>query len=308
MNEDFDIQWYIDEGFGNPFEQIVQPSKKLIINAAITGMVPTREDTPYVPLTASEIVEDGIRCFKAGASVLHLHARDENGYPSYRARLYEGIILRIREACKDVIICVSTSGRVFNTFKCRSEVLSLDGPAKPDMASLTLGSMNFPKTACINSPEMIKQLATTMLRREIKPELEVFETGMVNYAKYLHRKGYLRGKQYFNLLLGSLGTMPARICDLEHLIDTLPEGSEWSGAGIGRFQLPMNLLSVIKGGHVRIGLEDNIYYDRHKKVLATNEQLITRMVDFAKSIGRDIATPREAAIVLGLEKRVGETR
>lgn len=171
---------------------------------------------------------------------------------------------------------------------------------KPDMASLTIGSMNFPKQASLNSPHMIKKLASVMLEREIKPELEIFETGMINFANYMRRKGFLKGTLYFNFFLGSLGTMPARIIDLEHLIGTLPMASVWAGAGIGRFQLPVNIASIIKGGHVRVGLEDNIYYDSVKKTLATNEQQIKRLVDFSKKIGRDVATPQEAKTMLGL--------
>ena len=296
-----EIAWYIDKGFGDPFELIPATDKKLIINVALTGNVPTREMTPHVPLTPQEIINDSQRCYQAGASIIHIHARDEKGKPTYEASVFEEIISGVKKKCEDVIICVTTSGRIFNTFYCRSQVLNLIENSKPDMASLTMGSMNFPNQAGVNSPQIIQKLANLMLERGIKPEMEIFETGMINYAKYLKRKGFFNGTLYFNLFLGLLGTMPARLIDLDHLLLTLPVDSEWAGAGVGRFQLPINIASIIKGGHVRVGLEDNIYFDRNKKMYATNEQLVNRIVHFSKKIGRDIATPSEARKMLGLD-------
>jgi uncharacterized protein (DUF849 family) len=303
MDENIDIQWYIDQSFGNPFDLTPKIEDKLIINAAISGMIPGKRDTPHVPISPEEIIADTIRCYKAGASIVHLHVRDENGKPTYKASAYEEIIPQIRKKCKGIIICVTTSGRIIKTFKYRSQVLNLEGDCKPDMASLALGSMNFTKQASINSPRMIERLASLMLEKGIKPELEIFETGMINYATYLKRYGLLKGTLYFNFLLGSLGTMPARISDLDHLISTLPDDSVWAGAGIGRFQLPVNITSIIKGGHVRVGLEDTIYFDSDKKVLATNEQLIKRLVEFSKKMGRDIAASDEARTILGLKDK-----
>lgn len=301
MKTDIDIEWYIDEGFGNPFEFAPSFKTKLIINAAITGIVPTREKTPHVPLSPKRIVADAIKCCKAGASIVHLHAKDENGNSTYKASVYKKIISGIREENKNIIICASTSGRVFNSFENRSQVLLLEGDLKPDMASLTLGSLNFPDQASVNSPKIILKLASMMFEKGIKPELEIFETGMINYAIYLKKKRFLKGAPfYFNLILGSLGTMPARVSDLGHLIKTLPDGCLWAGSGVGRFQLPINILSIIKGGHVRTGLEDNIYFDNERNILATNEQLVKRIVSFSRKIGRDIATPEEARAMLGL--------
>jgi 3-keto-5-aminohexanoate cleavage enzyme len=300
LEKQLDVQWYIDGGFGDPFEFDPKPKNKLIINAAITGNVPKKRDTPFIPLSTEEIIASAEKCYNAGARIIHLHARDEKGNPTYKASSYEEIISGIRRKRRDLVICVTTSGRTFNTFKRRSQTLWLEGELKPDMASLTIGSMNFPKQASLNSPRMIKKLAGVMVERGIKPELEVFETGMINYAAYLKRKGVLKGNLYFNMFLGSLGTMPARISDLDHLINTLPNESVWAGAGIGRFQLPINIASITRGGNVRVGLEDNIYFDSLKKTLATNEQLIKRLADFSKKIGRNIATPQETRKMLGL--------
>ena len=187
----------------------------LIINAALTGMVPTKADNPALPITPEEIVEDAARCVHAGASILHLHARDEKGRPTYRAEVYAKIIAAIREHNPDAMVCVSTSGRTFKSFEERSEVLWLEGDLKPELASLTLGSLNFPKQASVNEPEMIHSLAGCMSERGIVPELEVFDFGMVDYAKTLLDRGVLRTPLYFNLLLGSLGTLsatPVHLC------------------------------------------------------------------------------------------------
>ncbi|MGH9662154.1 MAG: 3-keto-5-aminohexanoate cleavage protein, partial [Bryobacteraceae bacterium] len=160
-------------------------SGKLIINVALTGMVPAKRDNPAVPLTPGEIAADCAACYQAGASIFHLHARDEQGLATYRPEIYEEILVKVRSVCPDAILCVSTSGRVFTRFEERSAVLLLTGPAKPEMASLTLGSMNFPQQASVNDPKMIHALAETMKERGILPELEVFDFGMLDYAKYL---------------------------------------------------------------------------------------------------------------------------
>jgi uncharacterized protein (DUF849 family) len=172
--------------------------------------------------------------------------------------------------------------------------------------------MNFPRQTSVNSPQMIQSLALKMREKGIVPELEAFEVGMINYAAYLERKHILHPPYWFNLLLGSLGTIPARVKDLDYLLDSLPPGAAWAGAGIGRYQLPINILSIVRGGNVRVGLEDNIYYDGARTVLATNDMLIKRLAAFAQSIGRRVATPAQARKLIGLEKEtevtLGEAR
>ena len=165
---------------------------KLIINLAPTGMVPTTADNSSVPVDIGTIAADAAVCRTAGASMIHLHARDENQAPAWRSDIYREIVLAVREKCPDVIVVVSTSGRTHGAFEQRSDVLNLDGKAKPDMASLTLGSLNFPKQASVNEPSMIRRLADTMRDRGIVPELEVFDFGMLDYAKYLIERGVLR--------------------------------------------------------------------------------------------------------------------
>ncbi len=272
---------------------------KLIINAAITGMVPMKSDTPHVPITVDEIVADIKRVRDAGASIVHLHARREDGSAEYRADVYAEILAGARDVAPDVILCVSTSGRVFKTFEQRSEVLGCRDP-NPEMGSLTLGSMNFPKVASVNSPDMIRALAGRMVERGIVPELECFELGMVEYSHYLIEHGVLKPPFYCNLLLGSLGTLSATPANLARMVSALPAGATWAAAGIGRFQFPMNALAIASGGHVRVGLEDNIWFDHERTTLARNAELVERLVGIAQACGRAIATPDEARSMIGL--------
>lgn len=275
---------------------------KLIVNAAITGMVPMKSDTPHVPITVDEIVADIARVRDAGASIVHLHARRPDGTADYRASVYREILAGAREVAPDIILCVSTSGRVFGAFEQRSEVLDCTDP-DPEMASLTLGSMNFPTTASVNSPEMIRALAGRMAARGIVPEWECFDRGMVDYSHYLVERGVLKPPFYCNLLLGSLGTLSATPANLAAMAAGLPEGTTWAAAGIGRYQLPMNALAITMGGHVRVGLEDNIWYDHDRTRLATNASLIERLAGIAKACGRELATPDEARELIGLPAR-----
>jgi 3-keto-5-aminohexanoate cleavage enzyme len=278
----------------------IKPYEKLIINAAITGMVPKKEDTPHVPLSVQEIIQDAIACCRAGASMIHVHARDEQGQPTYHKEIFAEIIAGIRKLCPDVIICASTSGRVHNTFEKRSEVLELTGDLKPDFASLTMGSLNFADQASINTPEIIEQLARKMKANGIIPEIEIFDLGMINTVKVFIHKGILTEPFYYNILAGSIFSAPATLLDLAYLVASLPPGGHWGAAGIGRFQLNMNLAAILMGGNVRVGLEDNIYYDAGKEVLATNVMLIERLARLCREIGREIATPMEARKILGI--------
>ncbi len=177
----------------------------LIINAALTGMVPQKSDSPYVPISPEEIVADARRCVAAGATILHLHAREQDGSPTYREEVYAEIFHGVRECCPGVLISGSCSGRIHGEFWQRSQVLNL----QPDLASLTLGSLNFPKQASINTPDMVQRLALAMQERGIIPELEIFDLGMVDYAHYLIDERFIEPPFYANILLGSLGTLAA---------------------------------------------------------------------------------------------------
>lgn len=276
---------------------------KLIINAAITGMVPTKADNPHLPVTADEIVADVKRCRDAGASIVHLHARNQDGEGTYHKAIYLEIMGRVRQECPDIIISGSTSGRIYREFWQRSEVLEPGPGVRPDLGSLTLGSLNFPNQASVNEPSMIEALASAMQARGIVPEWECFEVGMIDYAHYLIRKGILRKPYYSNLFLGSLGTISATPDNLTNMVRSLPEGTIWSATGIGRFQFSVNCLAIAMGGHVRVGLEDSLYYDESKKHLATNAGLIERLVRVARAMEREIATPDEARQIIALPLR-----
>jgi 3-keto-5-aminohexanoate cleavage enzyme len=270
---------------------------KLIVTLAPTGMIPTKKDNPFVPLTPEEIAKDTYEAYKLGASIVHVHARDKNGKPTFQKEIFEKIFKEIKRKCPDIIICATTSGRVHPQVEHRAEVLDL----YPEMASLTLGSLNFLQHPSVNPMETIKELAGLMKERNILPELEIFEPGFVNTAKYLAKKGYLKKPLHFCLLLGSLGSMPAGIDDLSYLVRSLPSDSNWSATGIGRFQTQINIAAILMGGHVRIGIEDSIYFNYPTQELSTNAKLVERIVRIAKELNREIATPNETREILGLK-------
>lgn len=265
----------------------------LIINFTPTGMIPTKEMSPHVPVSATEIIEDVHRAVDIGITMVHLHARDQAGQPTYHAEVYAEMIAGIRRFAPELVICVSLSGRTYSEFEKRSEVLQLDGNLKPDMGSLTLSSLNFNHIASVNAPDMIQALAEAMQSRGILPEMEAFDAGMINYAHYLQRKGLLTPPHYFNLLLGNIACAQADLVHAGVMIRDLPADSYWSLAGIGAAQLPMNSVAIAIGGGVRVGLEDNIWFDAERTTLASNERLLRRIHDIARSNERSVMSPTE---------------
>lgn len=253
-----------------------------------TGMVPTRADSPYVPLSPEEIADQVLECAAIGITTVHLHARDSSGEPAWQRDYYSEIISRIRPQNPELVICVTTSGRKEGSLDRRADVLELDGAVKPDMASLTLSSMNFASTASVNSPQVVTALANLMLEKGIKPELEIFDTGMVNYVNYLIAKGVLQPPFVANLLLGGVATSQATPLDLGFLIERLPTPTTWMVAGIGRAQLSANVMGLASGGGVRVGLEDNLHLDNARTRLATNLELVKRITDIGNSMGRQV--------------------
>jgi uncharacterized protein (DUF849 family) len=277
-------------------------NSKFILNFTPTGMIPTKKMTPNVPVQPEEIVEQILEAAELGANMIHIHARDkETGEPTYKKEIYAEIIGGIRKKNKDLVLCVSTSGRHFSEFEKRSECLDLAGELKPDFGSLTLSSLNFNKQASINTPDMIMGLAKKMLDNKIRPELEAFDLGMINYAHYLIKKDLVKPPYYFNLILGNIACAQANMLSLGLMVKELPEGSLWSVGGIGDFQLTMNTMSIIAGGGVRIGLEDNIFFDSERTILATNKAMVKRIVDIAKVLGRTPYTHDETRIILGVD-------
>lgn len=278
---------------------------KFVINFVPTGMMPNKNQVPSLPISPEDIAKEVIHAKRLGVSIVHLHARDSLGNPTWSKQVYKEIIDRIRDedgyGDNSLIICVSTSGRNWPDFKRRSECLELKGKSKPDMASLTLGSLNFPLTGSLNSPDMIKQLALKMKNNNIKPELEVFDIGMINYAHYLKGKGMIEGPFYFNLLFGNISTAQANMLEFGVMQGLLPNNSYWSTGGIGSDQLKMNVCGIINGGGIRIGLEDNIFMDTEKRVIASNIDLLDRINQIAKLMDYKPYEPSEVREMLNLK-------
>jgi uncharacterized protein (DUF849 family) len=282
-------------------------TEKLIVNFTPTGMIPTREMTPFVPILADEIIADVKEACGLGITMVHLHAREpETGEPTYKKEIYAEIIGGIREFAPELVICVSLSGRNFKELEQRADPLSLQGDLKPDMGSLTLSSLNFNRTASLNAPSMVQDLAGAMKDRGILPELEAFDIGMINYAKYLEKKGLLAPPFYFNLLLGNIACAQATLLHAGMMVNELPEGSFWSLAGIGEAQLRMNSTAIAMGGGVRVGLEDNIWYDAGRSTLATNATLLERIHELARVNERAVMAPSELRTLLELKPGNGQ--
>jgi 3-keto-5-aminohexanoate cleavage enzyme len=277
-----------------------------IVNFTPTGMLPTREMTPHVPITPAEIAEQVLEAADTGITMVHLHARDpQTGLPTHRAEVFADIISGIRKYDRELVLVVTLSGRNISEFEKRSEPLTLDGELKPDMGSLTLSSVNFNRETSVNTPQMIAALATEMQKRGIAPELEVFDSGMVNYAKYLEKKGLISPPHYFNLIFGNVACAQANLLHLGVLLADLPPDSVWSMGGIGDYQLTVNAVAVAAGGGVRVGLEDNIWYDEKRTVPARNLDMIKRIHALAEIHGRKVMKPSTLREILKLQPGSG---
>ena len=279
---------------------------ELIVNFTPTGMIPTKAMTPHVPLSPDEIAADVQEACELGITMVHLHAREAGtGEPTYKAEVYGRIIEKVRAFAPDLVICVSLSGRNFPELEKRAEPLQLTGDLKPDMGSLTLSSVNFNRTASVSEPATIQGLARIMQEKGILPELEAFDIGMINYARYLEHKGLLAAPHYFNLLLGNIACAQADLLHLGVMVRDLPAGSLWSAAGIGDAQLSMNAVAIAAGGGVRVGLEDNIWYDGGRTQLARNADLVRRVHALAEANERAIMPPSTLRGLLGLQAGSG---
>ena len=202
--------------------------KKIIINLCPTGVIPDKKMNEFTPITPDEIVKDTLIAYNKGVQMVHIHARDKNGENTMDKNKYGEIIEKIKKVCPNIIICVSLTGRFLNTFEARSDVLNLKGLSKPHMGSLTLSSLNFTNNASINTPEMIIKLLTKMNEENIKPEFEVFDVGMINFSKYLIKKGLLNPPYYYNIILGNIFSAQNDPADISSLINALPSGSIFS--------------------------------------------------------------------------------
>jgi 3-keto-5-aminohexanoate cleavage enzyme len=271
--------------------------QKLIITVAPTGNVPTKEMTPHLPVMPEEIAATAERCRGAGAALIHVHARDAAGRPTLDAqtfaRTHELIVRRT-----DLVVQISTGGRAGMDTEARAAAVRL---IRPEMASLTPGSMNWPTHVYENPPQVIETLAAAMKEAGTKPEMEIFEPGMIANALRLAEKGLAEPPLHFDFVLGNRGSFPASPKNLLFLSESIPPGATWTVAAVGRWQLPMAAMAIVMGGHVRVGLEDNIYYRKGEP--ATNEQLVARVARLAAELGRPVATPDEAREILRLKRR-----
>ena len=271
--------------------------EKLIISVGITGSRITRQQTPHIPITPEEIARSGIEACKAGASILHIHVRDpKTGLGTQDLAIYKEVVDRIRSET-DAILCLTTSGIPGRNLPIQERLIPLS--LNPELVSFDAGSINMGEHVFLNPPEFLEALAKETLTKGIKPELEVFEVGMVYTCLRYLDKGLLRPPLHFQFVLGTPAGMPATPKSLLHLSEIIPQGSTWSVIGVGPGQLPMVMMGMIMGGHVRVGLEDNIYYS--KGVLAkSNAELVERVVRIAKEIGREVASPSEAKEIIRL--------
>lgn len=272
--------------------------EKLIITIAHTGNVPDKNMNPNTPVTTEEIVEDIKKCVKLGASVAHIHVRDQEGKPTSDRKLFEEVVKKLKQDKVNVIIQLSTGARGGeNTIKWRGQMLDIP---EVQMASLSTGSSNFSTAINANAPDLVVSLAEKMKVYGIKPEIEAFDMAMISNAARLEKKGILEGPLHFNLVMNVPGSIEGTPKNMMFMIGSLPEKSTWTVSAIGQSQFSLIPMAIAIGGHVRTGLEDVVEFPKGYKV--SNEELVKRCVEIAKAIGREIATPEEAAKILNVKK------
>lgn len=270
--------------------------EKLIITCAICGAEVTKEHNPAVPYTVEEIVREAKSAYDAGASIIHLHVREDDGTPTQDKERFRKCIEAIKAVAPDVIIQPSTGGAAGMKNDERLQPIELD----PEMATLDCGTLNFGGDEIFeNTENTIKYFGERMIERGIKPELEVFDKSMIDMALRLHRKGYIQSPMHFDLVMGVNGGISGTLRDFVFMRHSLPSEATYTVAGVGRFQFTLAAAAIADGGHVRVGFEDNIYIS--KGVLAkSNGELVEKVVRLAKELGREIATPAEAREILSL--------
>lgn len=272
---------------------------KTIITVAVTGAFPTKKDNPAVPMTPQEIADDVYACWKAGAAVAHLHMRNEDGKGTMDVKKFEETqrLIREKKDC-DIILNFTTSGDLEATDETRQIHLST---LKPEMASYDCGTMNWAhSTLFVNHPMFLEELGKTMRENDVKPEIEIFDAGMIYNAMYYLKKGVLVGPQHFQFVLGAPGGSTATVENLVYLKGLLPEGSTWSALGIGKGHLPIMFTAIAMDGHVRVGLEDNVFYAKDR-LAESNAELVARAARVIKEFNKEPATPAEAREILGIK-------
>lgn len=272
----------------------MDPSK-LIVSAALTGSAGTKAQNPALPITEEEIAADAVRCWNLGASIIHIHVRDDAGVITCDPARYAKVAELVRAQGCDAIINMSTGGGAGRT---TDEQRRAPVRLRPEIASFDAGSVNFGERVFVNSPQFLDDLARDLEEYGVKPEIECFESGMIENAREQIAAGRFAKPYWFQFVLGVRGGAPPTVKQLLHMVEQLPPDSLWSVCAIGRAQLPMNLAALLMGGHARTGLEDNHYLSRGVK--ASNPALVERLVRLAREVGREPASPAETRQALGL--------
>jgi len=272
--------------------------EKLIITAAISGAEVLKEHNPAVPYTIEEFVREAKSAYDAGASIIHLHVRYDDGTPTQDKERFRVVMEAIKKAVPDVIIKPSTGGAVGMTDDERLQPTEL----LPEMATLDCGTLNFGgDEVFFNTENTIKYFGERMIKLGIKPELEVFDKSMIDMALRLSKKGFINSPMHFDFVMGVNGGITGELRDFMFLRNSIPQDATYTVAGVGRFEFPLAMAAIIDGGNVRVGLEDNIYLS--KGVLTgSNGELVAKVVRMAKELGREIATPADARRILGLKQ------
>ena len=272
---------------------------KVIITVATTGAWPSKKDNPNIPLTPKEIAEDVFECWKAGAAIAHLHMRDDDGQGTMDKEKFRETILLIREKC-DIIINCTTSGDLNATDENRmAHLIEL----KPEMASYDAGSMNWMHNSLfLNTPQFLEKLGTTMIENQVKPEIEIFDAGMVYNALYYLKKGFLKAPLHFQFVLGAAGGTAATVENLVYLKSLIPEDSTWSALGIGSGHIPIMLTGIAMGGHLRVGMEDNVFY-ANNQLATSNAELVARAARLIRESNKTVASSEDARNILGFIRK-----
>jgi 3-keto-5-aminohexanoate cleavage enzyme len=285
------MRWTSQEGC-----QWMQP---VMITAAMVGAEVTKAQQPKLPTTPQEIIQAAVECYEAGASIIHIHVRDSEGNATQDAGLFREVVEGIRARC-DVITQVSTGGAVWMTAEERLQSIE----CRPDMATLTTGTVNFGESVFMNNRELVETFARRLQQYEIVPEIEIFDMGMLDEALRLRSMGLLSDPIQFDFVMGVPGAIGADPAHLMHMVRCLPPGSTWSVAGIGRHQLTLGMIALALGGHVRVGFEDNIYY-RKGQLAESNAELVARIARIAREMDRPVATSDQAREILRLNRYQG---
>lgn len=272
--------------------------EKLIITAAITGAELSKTKVPALPVTPEEQAQAAKECIEAGASVIHIHVRDDHGNPSQELSHFKRTVEAIRKACPiQPIIQFSTGGAVGEPMDRRIASLTL----RPEMASFNTGTINFGEDIFVNTFAEMRTLAGSFRKHDVVPEYELYDAGHVDNLKKLIKEGVIKPPYHCQFVLGVPGALSGEIQSLVFLVQNLPADSSWAVAGVGRYELPLSAHAIAMGGHVRVGLEDNVYYSKGR-LAKSNAELVARVKRLSEELGREVASPNEARSMMGIRK------